>query len=90
MPEYAKKNSVSPPSADPIKVYAERNYDFHYTEQAINGFDVELPPEGQTNVEQKNVYQQMLSYVDQQKKSTSWVIKRKKKIHYKTQLAPFS
>ncbi|MFB9217761.1 pyridoxal-dependent decarboxylase [Vibrio sinaloensis] len=87
VPEYAK-NSVSPPSADPIKVYAERNYDFHYTEQAINGFDVELPPEGQTNVEQKNVYQQMLSYVDQQKEHFLGY-QTEEKIHYKTQLAPF-
>lgn len=87
VPEFAI-NNVSPPSADPIKVYAERNYDFHYTEQAINGFDVELPPEGQTHREQKNVYQQMLSYVDAQKEHFLGY-QTEENIHYETQLSPF-
>ncbi|KHT39141.1 pyridoxal-dependent decarboxylase [Vibrio sinaloensis] len=87
VPDFAKER-ISPPSADPIQVYAERNYDFHYTEQAINGFDVELPPSGQSCQEQNSVYEQILAYVDSQKERFLGY-QTEENISYKTRLAPF-
>ncbi|WP_231902243.1 hypothetical protein, partial [Neptuniibacter pectenicola] len=70
------------------EVYAERNYDFHYTEQAINGFDVELPPTGQNCGEQNSVYEQIQAYVDSQKERFLGY-QTEENISYKNRLAPF-
>ncbi|SON52071.1 pyridoxal-dependent decarboxylase [Vibrio tapetis] len=87
VPEFAL-GKISPPTADPTKVYAERNYDFHYTEQAVDNFDVELPPIGQTTGEQDQVYQQLLSYVDVQKQHFLGY-QTEESICYEKRLAPF-
>ncbi|MEX0336435.1 glutamate decarboxylase [Vibrio tubiashii] len=87
VPEFAV-GKITAPSADPIEVYAERNYDFHYTEQAINGFDVELPPTGQNCGEQNNVYEQIQAYVDSQKERFLGY-QTEENISYKNRLAPF-
>ncbi|WGV98573.1 pyridoxal-dependent decarboxylase [Vibrio sp. YMD68] len=87
VPEFAL-GKVSPPSADPTKVYAERNYDFHYTEQAVDSFDVELPPIGQTVTEQDQVYSQLLAYVDVQKQHFLGY-QTEENINYQKRLSPF-
>lgn len=87
VPDFAL-GKISPPSADPTKIYAERNYDFHYTEQAVNSFDVELPPGGQTASEQDQVFRQLLAYVDGQKQHFLGY-QTEEKIHYQSHLPPF-
>ncbi|NVD06807.1 glutamate decarboxylase [Vibrio sp. JPW-9-11-11] len=87
VPDFALTH-ISAPSANPVDVYAERNYDFHYTEQAINGFDVEIPPTGQNSTEQESVYQQLLSYVDSQK-ARFLGYQTEENIHYQDRLSPF-
>lgn len=87
VPEYAV-GKVSPPSADPVQVYAERNYDFYHAEHAIDGFDIELPATGQTTQEQDNVYQQIQAFVDSQK-SRFLGYQTEENIKYRTRLAPF-
>lgn len=87
VPEFALTH-ISAPSANPIEIYAERNYDFHYTEQAVNGFDVEIPPIGQNNTQQESVYQQLLSYVDAQK-SRFLGYQTEENIEYEKQLSRF-
>ncbi len=87
LPKFAQ-GSVSPPSADPIKVYQDRNYDFYHTEHAINGFDIELPATGQTTQEQDNAFQQIQAFVDTQK-SHFLGYQTEENIEYQARLAPF-
>ncbi|WP_394252323.1 glutamate decarboxylase [Vibrio profundi] len=87
IPEFAI-GRVSPPSADPIKVYDDRNYEFDYAEHAISGFDIELPATGQTSHEQDNAYQQIQAFVDTQK-SHFLGYQTEERIKYKTRLSPF-
>jgi histidine decarboxylase len=86
-PDYAKA-LVSPPTADPVKVYRQRNYEFEQTENAINSATVELPPGGQNEAEQSHVYEQLKSYVQTQQDSFLGY-QTEETIHYQTQLAPF-
>ena len=87
VPEFAV-NNVSPPSCDPKNVYTKRNFDFDQTQQAINGFDIELPPIGQTECERQNMYEQFAAYTHQQKRRFLGY-QTEENIHYQTVMAPF-
>ena len=87
VPEFAV-NNVSPPSCDPKNVYTERNFDFDQTQQAINGFDIELPPIGQTECERQNMYDQFTAYTYRQKRNFLGY-QTEEDIHYQTVMAPF-
>ena len=76
------------PHATPKMFTPKEIFDFDQTQQAINGFDIELPPIGQTECERQNMYEQFATYTHQQKRRFLGY-QTEEDIHYQTVMAPF-
>ncbi|EJL6396688.1 glutamate decarboxylase [Vibrio navarrensis] len=79
---------ISAPSADPIDVYRRLNYAFAQQEAAVDERMMEIPPTGQTELQQQTAFEQVYRYAATQRANFIGY-QAEEKIEYRQNIAPF-
>ncbi|HAS6349539.1 pyridoxal-dependent decarboxylase [Vibrio sp. IRLE0018] len=87
VPDFAQ-GLISPPEADPTEVYRRANQFFNFEVNEIRQADFEIPPNGQTDDQQKNAFAEVHHYVNRQKERFLGY-QTEENIEYQKRIAPF-